>query len=61
MKYLDEMKIRLIRQKSELMDQLRASETFGTNYFYIQGKITELDKVIEEFDKLEKENEKQNS
>lgn len=57
MKYLGEMKIRLIHQKTELMDQLRASEAFGTNYFYIQGKITELDKIIEEFDKLEKENE----
>lgn len=57
MKYLDEMKIRLIRQMSELMDQLRASEAFSTNYFYIQGKITELDKMIEQFDKLEKENE----
>lgn len=56
MKYLDEMKIRLIHQKSELMDQLRASEAFSTNYFYIQGKITELDRVIEQFDKLEKEN-----
>ena len=57
MKKISEMKIRLIHQKSELMDQLRASEAFGTNYFYIQGKITELDKVIEQFDKLEKENE----
>lgn len=56
MKYLGEMKIRLIHQKTELMDQLRASEAFSTNYFYIQGKITELDKVIEQFDKLEKEN-----
>ena len=57
MKYLDEMKIRLVHQKTELMDQLRTSEAFSTNYFYIQGKITELDKVIEQFDKLEKENE----
>lgn len=56
MKKISEMKIRLIHQKTELMDQLRASEAFSTNYFYIQGKITELDKVIEQFDKLEKEN-----
>ena len=56
MKYLSEMKYRLIHQKTELMNQLRASEAFSTGYFYIQGKITELDKVIEEFDKLEKEN-----
>lgn len=56
MKEISKMKLRLIHQKTELMDQLRASKAFSTNYFYIQGKITELDKVIEQFDKLEKEN-----